>query len=233
MASPLAPRVKRSGPFDLLVPGLYAWGVTVAWPASQRSAPLEVRLLALAALVALVVGAGIAFVWPLWGRILGLWVFLLACVASWSKVSPALFLARLDPLQGTLGSLGWGLFAWSWARQHQRASETAPEVSSAVPRQRLPSHLSLILLAISVAAAIPMVLAWWVRGLERALVAHVVALAAAIALVTAAADLVDAGVRRTIPSQRADPMVRLRAAAPAVGALMFAVVLGAAWGLLR
>ena len=33
--------------FDVLAPGLYAWGVTVGWPVSQRFAPLGSRLGAL------------------------------------------------------------------------------------------------------------------------------------------------------------------------------------------
>src|SRR5262245_28519427 len=128
MALPLvspAP-AKKSGPFDLLVPGLYAWGLTVAWPASQRLAPLEAKIFALAALVSLVVGAGLAFFSPPLGRGLGIWLFLLASVAAAPKVPPALFLARLDPLQGTLGAFGWGLFAWSWARQHRTPPPAMP-----------------------------------------------------------------------------------------------------------
>lgn len=236
MALPLVPAApaKNSGPFDLLVPGLYAWGVTVAWPASQRLAPLEAKLFALAALVALVVGAGLAFAWPPLGRALGIWMFLLACVASWAKVTPALFLARLDPLQGTLGAFGWGLFAWSWARQHRAPAPSAVEAGPpSTPRQKLPAHLPIVFGLLAAAAAVPMILAWWVRGLERALLAHVVALAAAIALVSAAAELVNASVRGRRGGERPGSGLRLAGALPALIALIVVAVAGAAWGLLR
>lgn len=237
MALPFLPPApaKKNGPFDLLVPGLYAWGVTVAWPASQRLAPWEAKIFALAALVALVVGAGLAFVSPPLGRVLAIWLFLLASIASWAKVTPASFLARLDPLQGTLGAFGWGLFAWSWARQHKTPAPLQPvEVGApSAPRQTLPAHLPVIFTLVALVAAVPMGLAWWVRGVERALLAHVVALAFAIALVSAAAELVNASVRGRRGGERAAPGLRLTAALPALIALVLVAVAGAAWGLLR
>jgi len=220
--------------FDLFAPGLYAWGVTVAWPASQRLAPFEARLFALIALTALVVGAGLAFVSPLTGRIAGIWVFLSACFASWAQVAPSLFLVRLDPVQGVLGSFGWGLFALSWARQDPTIALTpAPTDLVPVARQRLPWRVPFILALVSVVAALPMILAWWVKGPERALVAHVVALAGAIALVTYAAEFADAGTRKRRVSDAAPPGFRLIAAGPALLILFFVAALGAAFGLLR
>jgi hypothetical protein len=184
--------------------------------------------------VALVAGAGVAFVWPGLGRALGIWLFLLASVASWAKVTPALFLARLDPLQGCLGAFGWGLFAWSWARQEKNPpSATAEPGAENAPRQTLPAHLPVLLVLVAGAAAVPMILAWWVRGLERALVAHVAALAAAIALVSAAAELVNASVRGGRAPDRPGPAVRLATALPALVALGLVAAVGAAWGLLR
>jgi hypothetical protein len=235
MALPLVRHAKRSGPFDLLLPGLYAWGVTVAWPASQRTSSYEVRVLAMAALLALVFGAGLAFARPLLGRIFGIWIFLLASVASWSRIAPALFLARLDPVQGSLGSLGWGIFAWSWARQQKRAADPDPEVdpSAPSPRQAMPPHLFPMLVSVAAIAALPMVSAWWVKGLERALVAHVVALAAAIALVSVAADFVEAGARGTRQLERGEMWRKLRRAAPAFLLLVLTATLGTVWGFLR
>jgi hypothetical protein len=217
-------------PFDLLAPGLYAWGVTVAWPASERLASLEARIFALVALAALVLGAGLAFAWALTGRIIGIWIFLSACIASWAQMTPSLFLARLDPVQGLLGSFGWGLFALSWARQEKSAilptSEGQPPTSP--PRQALPWHAPILLAVVAAAALLPMVLAWWVKGLERALVAHVVALAGAVALVTYAADFADVGSRNS-----ATPGVaarsRLLTAAPYLLLLGAFAVLGALW----
>jgi hypothetical protein len=226
--------VSAGNSFDLFAPGLYAWAVTVAWPASQRLAPFEARLFALTALTALVVGAGLAFVSPLTGRIAGIWIFLAACFASWVQMAPSLFLARLDPLQGVLGSFGWGLFALSWARQDRSVALPAVETDPIpVPRQRLPWRVPFILALVSLAAALPMILAWWVKGLERALVAHAVALAGAIALVTYAAEFADTSVRKPRVTDAAPPGIRLVGSAPALLVLCFIAVLGAAFGLLR
>jgi hypothetical protein len=224
----------RSSPFDLLAPGVYAWGVTVAWPASQRLSPPAARVFALIALVALVTGAGLAFAAPKAARALGIWAFLAACFVSWSKIPPPLFFARLDPLQGLLGAVGWMVFGWSWARQGRKAPPTQAETNpSLVPRQPMPLRLRIMLLLICSAAAVPMCLAWWVKGFERALVAQAVSLAAAVALVTSAADLVDAGARTGPPLESPPPMQRLARAAPLLTTLGVALAVGAAWEFLR
>ena len=79
-----------------------------------------------------------------------------------------------------------------------------------------------------------MALAWWVESVERALLAHAVSLAAAIALVAFAADLFDPRARQI---ERAAVLVRpekrVAAAAPALIALVAVALAGAAYGLLR
>ena len=70
--------------FDVLAPGLYAWGITVGRPVSQRFAPLGARICALVALVALVAGSALVFTSPRLSRAFGIWVFLAACIATWA-----------------------------------------------------------------------------------------------------------------------------------------------------
>jgi len=86
-----------------------------------------------------------------------------------------------------------------------------------------------------VAAAGPMVLAWSVRTVERALLAHAVALAAAIALVAFAVDLFEPRSRAAQEGFDASkkPERRIAAALPAFVALTALAVLGAAYTLLR
>src|SRR5882724_11924047 len=95
----------------MLAPGLYAWGLTVGWPVSLRFAPLGARISALVALVALVAGAALASSAPPLSRVLGIWVFLAACVGAWGWFPQEFGPLCLDPVHGILGSVGWALFA--------------------------------------------------------------------------------------------------------------------------
>jgi len=224
--------------FDLLVPGLYAWGVTVAWPVSHRFASLSSRIFGLLAVVALVVGAALRASSPAIARIIGIWIFLGSSVAAWALVGSPVQPSQLDPVQGLLGAVGWALFAVGWAGQKKvplGPAEPAPvAVQPAVPRKKIPRRSVVVLGVVAIAAAIPMALAWWVESVERALLAHAVSLAAAIALVAFAADLFDP---RTRQIERAAALVRpekrVAAAAPALIGLVAVALAGAAYGLLR
>jgi hypothetical protein len=233
--------------FDVLAPGLYAWGVTVGWPVSQRFAPLGSRLGALVALVSLVAGAALVFTSPRLARVFGIWVFLAACIATWAWFSVAVSTLRLDPVQGVLGSIGWSLYAISWSGEAANPSSPPLPVNVPVPLpvpdprpdarryRNVPRAAALVLILVTTVAALPMVLAWWVASLERALLAHAVSLAAAIALVTLAVDLFE-------PRSRAEeagfdasrkPERRIASALPTFIALTALLVLGAAYTLLR
>ena len=224
----------------MLAPGLYAWGLTVGWPVSRRFAPLGARIFALVALVALVSGAALVFSSPKLSRIFGIWVFLASCIGAWASYAQAFSPLQLDPVHGALGSLGWALFAISWAGE--RATTTTTTTVNATTnataerrRNAVPRPATIVLTIVAVSASVPMVLAWSVESLERALLAHAVSLAAAIALVAFAADLFE-------PRSRAEeagfdafrkPERRIAAALPAFIALTALVVLGAAYTLLR
>jgi hypothetical protein len=224
--------------FDLLVPGLYAWGVTVAWPASHRYAPLGSRIFALVAVVALVAGAVLRASSPALARIIGIWVFVGSCVTAWALVGSPVQPAQLDPVQGLLGAVGWALFAIGWAGQKKIAPgpvELAPVASQpAVPRKKLSRASIFALSAVALFAAVPMALAWWVESVERALLAHAVSLAAAIALVAFAADIFDLRRQQVERAMgRVRPERRLIGAAPTLLALLALLLAGAAYGLLR
>jgi hypothetical protein len=225
--------------FDVLAPGLYAWGLTVGWPVSQRFAPLGARIFALVALVALVSGAALVFSSPTLSRILGIWVFLASCIGAWASFAPVFSPMQLDPVHGVLGSLGWALFAISWAGERATTTTTAIATPTADQAERrrnaVPRTATIILVIVAVSASAPMLLAWWVQSLERALLAHAVSLAGAIALLAFAADLFE-------PRSRAEeagfdasrrPERRIAAALPAFIALMALAVLGTAYMLLR
>ena len=117
----------------MLVPGLYAWGVTVAWPASQRFTAPAARGLALAALVALGAGSLLAAPSPQAGRLVGVWGFLGCSFAAWVLMAPALAPGQLDPLFGMLGSIGWIFFAIAWGSASEPAGVPRPDRGPSPP----------------------------------------------------------------------------------------------------
>jgi hypothetical protein len=215
--------------FDVLAPGLYAWGVTVAWPVSHRFAPLGSRILALVAVVALVSGGALMFLTPTLSRIFGIWIFVASCVGSWAFIAPALAPTQLDSVQGVLGAFGWALFAISWG------SDTPTTTATTTAHPALPKTTPLLLTLVALAAATPMLLAWSVQTLERALLAHAVSLAVAIALVAFAVDLFEP---RSAAEQAGfagfhSPERRLSSALPTLALLAMLAIAGAAYALLR
>lgn len=228
-------RLSASGATEVLAPGLYAWAVTVAAPAVARSSPTAARATAFAALVALVAGPIVAVDRPRLGRIVGIWTLLAAAVATWLLASAALAPGRLDPWQGALGALGWGVFALGWGAAERRVE--APDEGAAVssvapplaPRATLGrGAMAIVALAIS-ASILPLALAWRVSDVHRALFAHAIALAAGVALV-ASSGIVAIGRGRHV---RGAPRDRLSSAASALMLAAGLALFGAAYALLR
>ena len=220
------------GFLDLLAPGLYAWGVTVAWPASQRLAPIEARLLAGAALASIVGGALLSRFWPRAARLTGFWLFVACSLGAWAMLSRAIAPTHLDPVHGVFGSVGWAAFAVVWGGEHPPEAHDAPTRSPPWPEAR--RRTTLIMAIVAAAAAIPIALAWWVESTERALFAHAVSLAAGIALVACAGDLAAPPTRETGPRPvEGHPRRRLEGAAWPLAALAGLALAGALLGFLR
>jgi hypothetical protein len=192
---------------DLLLPGLYAWAVTVAWPVLARPSVASARTLVLVSVTALLSGSAVSIRRPVPGRLLGVWFFLALCGGVWVS---ARFQARapsLDPVQAIAGAFGWALFALGWAGDGAAPaarSVTSGNVAGSLPfpggsselrrrrysprSQAWPAAAWLVAFAIG-AAAILLALAFWVPGRARALFAHATAIAGAVALVGAAAEI--------------------------------------------
>jgi hypothetical protein len=187
---------------DLVLPGLFAWGVTVAWPVFVRPSASLPRALAVAAPVALLSGAASSTHWPAIARALGIWCFFALCAAVWASSRILATGSSIDPVQGIAGSLGWALFAIGWARE---AGPIRADVGPAAPTAadgRLagddpragpkppPRRPVTWLAAFSIAAAAALLtLAFWVPGRARASFAHAVAVAGSVALVGAASEI--------------------------------------------
>ena len=236
-ARALAPSVPKSpagqGFSDLLAPGLYAWCITVAWPAAQHLAPVEARLLAGAALASLVGGAVLTRFWPFAARMAGLWLFVACSLGAWAMLGRFIATAHLDPVHGLLGAVGWAAFAIVWGGERP-ALDPPDSPARSLPWPDTRRRAALIVGAVAAAAAIPIALAWWVQSTERALLAHAVSLAAGIALIAHAADLAAPQPREPGPRPPPDrPQRRLFGAAWPLAALAGLALAGAVFSLLR
>ena len=221
------------GFLDLLAPGLYVWALTVAWPASQRLAPFEARLLAGAALLVLVTGALLRRFWPFGARLAGFWLFVGCSVAAWTLLARALAPSHLDPVHGVLGSVGWAAFAIVWGGD--RAAPEAPTAPTpSLPWSHARRRTAVVMAVVASAAAIPIALAWWVENNERALLAHAVSLAAGLALLACAVDLASPGPREPGPRHPIErPQRRLLSAAWPLAALTGLALAGTLFAFLR
>jgi hypothetical protein len=186
--------VARARPFELgglatiLLPGVYAWGATVAWPAfaSNGSSPLA-RTAAVVAALALLGGPLVARRFLRSGRALGVLVFVGASAAAWGALDAAIRPPQLDTVRAALGALAWGLFALGWGTfpGRTRLPEDDPHAvlsGRLPPRARLPRSVALGFAGLLAAALALPLLAWRVERSGVALLAQAVALAGSVAL---------------------------------------------------
>jgi hypothetical protein len=121
---------------------------------------------------------------------------------------------HLEPVRAAIGGIAWVLFAFGWGavRQPGAVPEDDPRAIPGPPlaaRARLPSGATAIFAAGIFGASLPVFAAWRVTRPSHALLAHAVAIVAAVALATAAAR-VAAGRRSWKPVT--PPSARLGAA---------------------
>ena len=184
----------QARPFELgglatiLLPGIYAWGATVAWPAFalKGSSPVA-RTAAGVAAVLLVSGPLVARRHLRSGRALGVLGFVGASAAAWGALDAAIRPPQLDSVRGALGAMAWGLFALGWGTfpGRTRLPEEDPHAvlsGRLPPRARLPKRISLGFAGLLAAALALPLLAWRVERPGVALLAQAVALAASVAL---------------------------------------------------
>lgn len=176
------------GVATILLPGIYAWGATVAWPAFALAGSSPVaRLAAVLAALLLFSGPLLARRHPRSGRALGVLGFVGASAAAWGALDAVIRPPQLDTVRGALGAFAWGLFALGWGTfpGRTRLPEEDPHAvlsGRLPPRARLPRSTSLAfagLLATSL--ALPL-LAWRAERPGVALLAHAAALAGSVAL---------------------------------------------------
>lgn len=170
----------------VLLPGLYAWGATVAWPVfTTRAASLPARVGAIGAALSLFLGLALARRHPVLGRAVGVLGCMGCAAISWGALGNVLRVPPLDPVRAALGALAWGLFALGWGAFPGPLARQQGEPAAAA---RLPSRGQLspwirlgFVLLVGVAVALPL-LAWRVERPGVALLAQAVALAASVGL---------------------------------------------------
>ena len=214
----------------VLAPGLYAWLLTVIYPAAQPGVPLAARVVAVLAVGALIAGVFLESDRPKLGRLLGIHAFVGSSLFTWFLAGPAIAVGNVDPVRSALGVLGWVIYAFGWGRSRgPRVPEDAPNVLTGaplVPRARL-SKAGAPVVVIAVIAALALEgLAFRVDRSEHALFAHTAATAAALLVLGAGARIaLTLGARRELPSAA----VRLNAMAPPLAALAVLLGLGLVW----
>jgi hypothetical protein len=176
------------GVATILLPGTYAWGATVAWPAFAVPGGSPVAKLAAGLAAALLFsGPLVARRHPRSGRALGVLGFVGASAAAWGALDGAIRPPQLDTVRAALGALAWGLFALGWGTfpGRTRLPEDDPHAvltGRLPPRARLPrAVVSSFAALLLVSLALPL-LAWRVERPGVALLAHAVALAGSVAL---------------------------------------------------
>jgi hypothetical protein len=177
----------------VLVPGLYAWLLTVAHPAAQRDAPFAARITAFAALVALAVAPIFVRDRIALARAFGIYAFVGLSVLSWALLESQIAVERMDRLRAVVGALGWLVYAFGWGRVRTRGvPEDDPHVvlgAKLVPRARLPrAAVPVAVFAVAAALAIE-ALAFRVDRREPAVFAHAVAIALALLVLGAGARI--------------------------------------------
>jgi hypothetical protein len=196
-----------------------AWALTLAPAGFSRGAPFVAGLLSVAALGAGAGGALVARTRPRLGRHLGISLFAALATGTWLAGSPSIDPLRLDPIRGVFGAVAWGVFALSWSERwssHAEPVPVDPEAPLLLPRAALPP-LATAVTGLGVALGVAyLVLAFQVREPARALVSQALALACAVAVVTAA------GVVATVRGKHR-PSTGRRLTPPVVRALLLLV----------
>ena len=201
------------------VPGIYAWGVTVAPCAWSRGAPVAAKVAALAGVGALLAGIVLEHKRALAARATAVWGLLATSAIVWILAPTALAPLHLDAPRGVAGMFGWALFALASAAPAIRpaalrtAPDTAPRLVEAAPlRPRSPVHRgdAVFIASAIIAAVVLQTIGWQIKAPERALLVRLSTLACALALIGGATAVSLA--RQERPNARAVPRLRIESA---------------------
>lgn len=206
---PLLERIRRelreNGLPPTVLAALVAWAVTLAPAALARSSPSSALFCAILALFTGTSGPLLVTTHPRLARHVGISLFLALAVLTWLLTSPTLQPARLDPMRAAIGAIAWGVYALSWNERWKKPKKQ-PDIDPNAPalqaRSTLP-RVAVPIAAVGILAGLTYLsIAWRVREVERALLAQSLALACAVAVITAAATVATSRGRRQTSSAR-------------------------------
>lgn len=155
------------------IPGLYAWGVTVATCAFVKGVPWQTKLLALLGPLALGASVLVDKDRPAVARNVSVFGLVVSSLVVWALVPEHAGPAHLDTTRGVLGMIGWGVFAFaSAAPAFPRTKEEEARVverGRLEPRQR-GSRKDVPFLVVGVAITVALqCVGWGIEPKERAL----------------------------------------------------------------
>lgn len=211
---------------SILLPGLYAWAITVALPASAPHAPWWARLAAGLSVLCLVLSPLASGIRPMLGIALGLYGFVGSALLSWAALSLAGLPLAAHGLTGAFGAFGWMLFAFAWGElRARRIPENDPHVLAGPPlnpRHAFPRSAEWVLGFGTLGAGLLLLLAWRIDRPSHAVLGQACALLASLLLVAAATRVALERQPRELPSSAE----RYNAAASALAVLVLSLGLG-------
>lgn len=211
---------------SILLPGLYAWAITVALPASSAHAPWWARVPAGLACVCLLLAPFAGALRPRLDFVLGLYGFLGFSLGSWAALGSAGFSLAQHSLTGAFGAFGWMLFAFAWGElRDRRIPENDPHVLSGAPlapRQAFPRSAEWVLVAGTLGSGLLLWLAWQIDRPSHAVFGQAAALLASLLVVAAATRVALERQPRELPSSSQ----RYNAAAASIAVLLLVLGLG-------
>jgi hypothetical protein len=220
---------------NMLVPGVFAWLVTVGIPAAERGVSIWARIVSLLVLGPLIAGPFVAARQPRLGSAIGVYGTMGLALVSWISLGPAVGVLHLDPVRSAIGSVGWVLFAFGWGsvRDTRAIPEDDPRAilgPQLSPRMSLPFGATVVLAFGILAATLPVFVAWRVARPSHALLAHASAILAAIGLVSSASKIAS---ERQNWRPEPVPTTRFARAVRPLTLLAVVLILRLIWTLLR
>ena len=194
-----------------LIPGFYAWAVTVAPAAWSRGAPFLAKPFALAGIACLIGAVIVERKRPTWSRAISVWGLVLTSAIVWALTPLALSPQRLDVARGVAGMIGWALFAFSSAAPALRRDDSHKLLVAGPrlrPRGQIPrGDVFFLVVGVLLALALQTV-GWRAVVPERALLVRLVALASGLAVLGAATSIALTRHMRRPPASRKTRMRR-------------------------
>ena len=187
-SSPLVRLVELGAATQVLVPGLYAWAITVAPAGFGHGAPWYGGFFAVVALLALPGGRLLERLQQRTRAVhpAVVWVFALASAATWAANTDALTPTRLGLARGLAGTVGWALFALACAAPPVTPAADARVETGLKSRGVLARGDAIFVGAGAFLALALQAIGWEVDVPERAVLVRLVTLACGIAIVSVA-----------------------------------------------